>query len=593
MCSMWRNAKCSSHAKLDLLSTSDTFSAWHRDRVSPLSLNPFLDVNNINTFSSPLFFARERDGTRISPVYHGITAITIGIRELRLGPSSDPSDSSDVMNSSLNSRHLTSARIHVALIKPVLQAYALGYLSSTGPRLVGFLRTIRRKDKTVQEKIDYLLTILKTSTETNRFPTSCAVIVAGATLVPRLITAFLHLLSRILKRDVPALRSPAFLARLRFLCTFLSAWQAFALLNRDGQWTRRRAQSRSSTRTHDSNLNLPDQRHFPLPKYHPRYAGKTIDFTLFALVRAVDVLTVTAWTGTRSRSWYPEHKVPRLAKLVKNLVDPSIFATSAAIIMWSWFYSPDRLPKAYNQWISRAAEIDSRLIEALRRARHGEFVYGQETGQAPLLSSMCKDLRLPEEWGDPTKTIPIPCELVHMGSTSSCEKHALARFWRGFKFSMSMYLPLQLVLRLRSPSLKSLKSAFAGAAGSSAFLAAFISSFYYGVCASRTRLGPKIFSSKTVTPQMWDSGLCVLAGSILCGWSIILEKPARRTEVSMFVAPRALATLLPRVYDKRLQSREQAVFALSVAVVMSAAKNGQNEVVRGVLGRVLQRVVGE
>ena len=60
----------------------------------------------------------------------------------------------------------------------------------------------------------------------------------------------------------------------------------------------------------------------------------------------------------------------------------------------------------------------------------------------------------------------------------------------------------------------------------------------------------------------------------------------------MFVAPRALATLLPRVYDKRLQSREQAVFALSVAVVMSAAESGQKEAVRGMLGKVLQKVLG-
>lgn len=443
----------------------------------------------------------------------------------------------------------------------------------------------------MQEKIDYLCTILKTSTEMNRFPTSCAVIVAGASLLPRLIAALIQFLLKLINRDIPALHLERFLARLRFLCTFISAWQAFSLLNRDRQWMRRRALSHTSIQTHETNLNLPNQHHHPPPDFHPRYAGKTIDFTLFALVRALDVIIVGSWKGTRSQAWHPEHKFPRLAKLVK-LVDPSIFATSAAIIMWSWFYSPYRLPRAYNQWISTAAQIDPRLIEALRRARRGDFIYGQETGQTPLLSSMCKDLKLPEEWGDPTKTIPIPCELVHMGQTSSCERHALARFCRGFKFAMSMYLPLQLVIRLRSPSISGFRSALAGAAGSSAFLAAFISSFYYGVCASRTRFGPKLFSSKTVTPQMWDSGLCVLAGSLVCGWSILLENAARRTEISMFVAPRALATLLPRVYDKRLQSREQAVFALSVAVVMSAAESGQKEAVRGMLGKVLQKVLG-
>ena len=497
----------------------------------------------------------------------------------------------NVMVPSNKARNSTRAGIDVALVKPVVQAYALGYLSSTGPRLLGFLRTIRRKDKTTQEKVDYLYTILKTSTETNRFPTSCAVIVAGATLIPRLAVSLIHLLSRASKRDVPALRSDRFLTRLRFLCTFLSAWKAFSLLNRDVQWRRRRAQSRSSIGTADSNFKLPNRRRYPLPDYHPRYAGKTIDFTLFAIVRALDVLVVAFWLGTRSQAWHPEHRLPRLASVAKHLADPLIFATSAALIMWSWFYAPHRLPKAYNQWISRAAEIDNRIIEALRRAHQGDLIYGRETGQAPLLGPLCKDLGLPEEWGDPTKTIPIPCELVHMAQTPSCEKHALIRFWKGFRFAMSMYLPLQLAIRLRSPSIKSFRAAIAGAAGSSAFLAAFISSFYYGVCASRTRFGPKLFPGRIVTPQMWDSGLCVLTGSLVCGWSILLEKAARRTEVSLFVAPRALATLLPRVYDKRLQSREQAVFALSVAVVISAVKSSQEGVVRGVLGRVLQRVL--
>ena len=490
-----------------------------------------------------------------------------------------------------NTQNVTINGFNLALAKPIIRAYALGYFSSTAPRLVGFLQTIRRKDKTNEEKLDYLCTILRTSTETNRFPTSCALIVAGATLLPRLVAALLQSIPKLTKRDISALRSEHFLARLRFLCTFISAWQAFALLNRDEQWVRRRAQSRTSVQTDDSNLNLPNQDCCPPPTYHPRYAGKTVDFTLFALVRALDAVIVSSWIRTRSQAWHPEHKSPRLAKLVKKMVDPTIFATSAAIIMWSWFYSPHRLPRAYNQWISTAAEIDPRLIEALRRARRGDFVYGKETGQTPLLGSMCKDLNLPEEWGDPTKTIPIPCDLVHMGQTSSCERHALSRFWRGFRFAMSMYLPLQLVVRLRSPSLDAFKSGVAGAAGSSAFLATFISSFYYGVCAARTRLGPKLVSSEAVTPQMWDSGLCVLAGSLVCGWSILLEKPARRTEVSMFVIPRALATLLPRVYDKRLQRREQAAFALSIAVIMSAAKSGQNEVVRGVLGRFVKKVI--
>jgi hypothetical protein len=258
--------------------------------------------------------------------------------------------------------------------------------------------------------------------------------------------------------------------------------------------------------------------------------------------------------------------------------------------MWSWFYSPTRLPRAYNHWISTAAAIDSRLISALRLARQGDFIYGQDTGQAPLLEPLCEQLNLPLEWADPSKTIPIPCEMVHMGIGPSCELHTLRRFFRSWLFAMEMYLPLQVLLRLRHPSLPSFLTGFKGAAQSSAFLGAFVSFFYYGVCLSRTRLGPKLISGKTVTPQMWDSGLCVLAGCMACGWSILLEKRSRRQEIAFFVVPRALATLLPRVYEKRYRIREQMVFATSVAVVMATVAERPQRV-RGALGQVLGKVL--
>ena len=262
--------------------------------------------------------------------------------------------------------------------------------------------------------------------------------------------------------------------------------------------------------------------------------------------------------------------------------------------MWSWFYSPSRLPRTYNIWISKAAAIDSRLISALRLARQGDFVYGQDTGQAPLLEPLCQKLNLPLVWADPAKTVPIPCEMVHTGTGRSCELHGLSRFLRAWLFAMEMYLPLQFLLRLRHPSLQSFLTGLKGAARSSAFLGAFVSFFYYGVCLSRTRLGPKLFAAKTVTPQMWDSGLCVLAGCVACGWSILLEKRGRRQEIAFFVVPRALATLLPRVYEKRYRRREQVVFATSVAVVMTAAAAAgerRPQRVRGALGQVLGGVL--
>ena len=216
--------------------------------------------------------------------------------------------------------------------------------------------------------------------------------------------------------------------------------------------------------------------------------------------------------------------------------------------MWTWFYRSERLSRAYDKWISEAAQVDGRLIDVLRKAHTGEFIYGKNTGQAHVLQSMCGDYGWPLAWGDPVKTIPIPCEIVHMGTGRSCHKHAAIRFLRAFRFALASNLPLQLLIRGRNPSFRSFQRACKEAVRSSAFLGAFVGLFYYGVCLSRTLIGPKLFSQEIVTPIMWDC-VCVAAGCVLSGLSILIEAEKRRMELALFVAPRALATIFPRAYN--------------------------------------------
>lgn len=272
------------------------------------------------------------------------------------------------------------------------------------------------------------------------------------------------------------------------------------------------------------------------------------------------------------------------------MTDPVVFVTSCAFIMWSWFYSPERLPRGYDKWITSAASVDQRLIEALRRCRTRELLYSKETGQAPLLGSMCEDYKLPYVWGDPAKSIPFPCELVHMGCGPSCEYHALSRFARSWKWSMFTYLPLALTLQIRNPSKKGLVRAFLSASRSSAFLATYITLFYYGVCLGRSRVGPHIVGKDAAGRQRIDGGICVGTGCFLCGWSILVETVSRRKDMSLFVAPRALGTVVPRQYAVEKQWRETLIFAASSAVVLTCVAENPKRV-RGVLGRVLSMVM--
>lgn len=272
------------------------------------------------------------------------------------------------------------------------------------------------------------------------------------------------------------------------------------------------------------------------------------------------------------------------------LTDPMVFAASCGLIMWSWFYHPDRLPPSYNKWITSAASVDLRLIEALRRCRSGVIRYGTDTGQAPLLGSMCADYKLPEEWGNPATAIPFPCDIVHMGCGSSCEYHALSRFCRAWKWSIFTYLPLALAMRLRNPNPKNLVRAVLSASRSSAFLGAFITLFYYGVCLGRTRLGPRLLGRDTNCRQRIDGGVCVASGCFLCGWSVLIETASRRKDMALFVAPRAMATVLPRQYPAEKQWRETLAFAASTAVVFTCILENPRRV-RGVLGGLLEMVM--
>lgn len=70
-------------------------------------------------------------------------------------------------------------------------------------------------------------------------------------------------------------------------------------------------------------------------KSRPR--KRTVDLTLAALVRAIDVIVQNFW---RNRP-----PMTRAEGFLKKEADAIVFAVSCTIIMFAWFYNPERLPK--------------------------------------------------------------------------------------------------------------------------------------------------------------------------------------------------------------------------------------------------------
>ncbi|KKA27676.1 hypothetical protein TD95_002760 [Thielaviopsis punctulata] len=469
-------------------------------------------------------------------------------------------------------------------LRPILRAFLLGYVSSVGPRILALVfkaltawshkpsnptaassaknsatatastttaaAAAKEKPVTLATLKQHLVKALLDGLKPRDFPVFCAVVVSGSALVSR------------------------------WLATFISAYAGLQLLQLKP--------TRKSTVEQDPSSGL-DIAVRPPPR------SATVDFTLFAATRAVDVIVGELWARHRTRR-EALGKWTKVESFFSKAADPAVFAISSAAIMWAWFYYPDRLPREYNHWVTSAAAVDPRLIEALRRCRFGWLIYGEETGQASLLQGICAENNLPLEWGDPALTAPFPCPIVHPQCGRSCEAHGLYRFATTWLWMMKRYAPLMLALRLLRPPksrvavLATIKRALTSASRSSAVIALFTSLFYYGVCLSRTRIGPHIIGRDDAACTKIDGGIGVGVGCGLCGWSILLESAGKRKDLALFVAPKALGTVLPQTVDKSDRWKEAAVFAASTAILFTCVAENKTRV-RGMLGRVLAKVL--
>ncbi|KAJ4159380.1 uncharacterized protein LMH87_008282 [Akanthomyces muscarius] len=466
-------------------------------------------------------------------------------------------------------------------LRPVVRSYLMGYGATVVPqilslvskhvKLLGRARDGSCDERQYQKKsfLRSLVRILMSGLYPQRLPIFCAVLAAG----PSFFQAPVYSL---LSSSITPLTTITKLRLSRWLSAFISAWA--------GLWLLQTAQCPSCWEEQPEAVEGNNV---------TRLAGNTIDITLLTVSRAVDVIVGEAWTRHQA-SRKARGNWTKAESLISYMADPTIFAVSCSLIMWSWFFHPERLPSRYNKWITSAAQGDERIIYTLRRLYDGSIVYGEKPidGDATL-ASVCRDYNLPEEYGDATKTWPFPCVMFHTGHGTTCEERAIRRFIKSWQTAMFTYLPLALVFRLRRrPSKKAILRSFFSASRSSAFLATYITLSYYGVCLARSRIGPLIAGRDIAACRRLDSGIGVGTACALCGWSIFVETKARRKDMALFVAPKALGTLIARRYPVEKEWRERLAFAFSAAVLSTCIRENPKRV-RGWLGRLIAYAIRE
>lgn len=302
-----------------------------------------------------------------------------------------------------------------------------------------------------------------------------------------------------------------------------------------------------------------------------------LDLTLLVAIRATD----TALSAT-------------LAKIVPPSLgqygDVLLFTASSTLIMFLWFFEPQKLPPAYRRWITSAASMDNEIVDALLAIRKGTLKYGNEGPLQDMLVPYCERYGQDPKRGSLIENQPLECELVHGFKIKNCELHALWRFQRGFVFAMKIYGPLNAIMLLfpnKQPMRSRILRAIKASSRSSAFLGTFIALCWYGVCLSRTRLLPKLFPN--VPKTRWDDTVGPLLGSLLCGLSSLVDSASRRKELALFVAPRALGTIVSAEPTPKNLRVESVVFSLSMAVLVAYLKSDPKKV-RGIFGKGLPQV---
>ncbi|TFY69243.1 hypothetical protein EVJ58_g514 [Rhodofomes roseus] len=270
------------------------------------------------------------------------------------------------------------------------------------------------------------------------------------------------------------------------------------------------------------------------------FAGRpsiTLDLTLLLLVRAMDALSqITIQKGCevleKNGGVDGQEAAQKRRHLLSMRLDALVFWASSARIMWCFFYQPERLPRSYNKWIMTVANIDPRILAALRLLRTGDWSYRRHhSAQPDLVSSLSRDLGYPAAWGDVTRLPPyggpeatavwremgvkgrdgiggIPCELVHANASGgSCSKNVSLRGSQAFASALAIYLPVHILpILLTRPRtllrLSKLVPILLAVLRSATFLSTFVSCIWAAVCLTRTVLLARLFP--WISHDVWD-----------------------------------------------------------------------------------------
>lgn len=261
--------------------------------------------------------------------------------------------------------------------------------------------------------------------------------------------------------------------------------------------------------------------------------------------------------------------------------DSLLFALASAQVMYSFIMRPESLPKSYQEFIQKTGPVASPVYKAVRDCCRGSAVDVASLSAYLSSKGIQKSVSLEE--------FPsiIPCSIIHP-NTQSCLAHDLNAASATFKKTFPLYFSLTFVPFVVLHLHKFMETpaqicwrALKEAVRSTTFLSGFVGIFQGIICLHR-----KVASQDHKLVYWFSGGLAAL--------SVLLEKKSRRSELALYVLPRAGDSLWYILVNRHLlphiKNAEVALFCACMGGIMYYLEHEPDTMapfLRGLLRRFL------
>ncbi|XAR71841.1 hypothetical protein NMG60_11018277 [Bertholletia excelsa] len=239
--------------------------------------------------------------------------------------------------------------------------------------------------------------------------------------------------------------------------------------------------------------------------------------------------------------------------------DALLFAIACAQVMYAFVMRPESLPKSYQDFIQKTGPVAKPVYKAVRDCCRGLPVDTASLSAYLFNKKDYNNIKLEE--------FPsiIPCSIIHP-DTKSCLAHnanaASATFRKTFPLYFSLTFVPFVVLHLQkfmNAPIRTCWHAVKGAVRSTTFLSAFVGIFQAVICLHR-----KV--------ALKDHKLVYWVAGGIAALSVLLEKKTRRSELALYVLPRAGDSLwyilVNRHFLPDVKNAEVALFCACMGGIM-------------------------